>query len=179
MLRIPSADFAANGSSRLAVQARRDSIGLPWPIAPTSKTGFGELTGDGAFPVKFAEAFGFGRANPTGTSDLVLSSPDGESGRPAGKGEGRGDPKGKLAVGRRSFGYFSVVVDRKVTRPAGRNQMLEQARSKRIDNDKQLFAAEAAPTTTYKLFAPLRWIRTVEDASCNNNAMVFFISVAD
>jgi hypothetical protein len=55
--------------------------------------------------VKFAEAFGFARAQeqiksrPTGTSDLVMSSPDGESGRPVGKDEGRGDPKGKLAVG--------------------------------------------------------------------------------
>ena len=37
--------------------------------------------------MKFAEAFGFGRENPTGMSDLVLSSPDGESGRPVGKGE--------------------------------------------------------------------------------------------
>jgi len=37
--------------------------------------------------MKFAEAFGFGRENPTGTSDLVMSSPDGESGRPVGKGE--------------------------------------------------------------------------------------------
>ena len=73
---------------------RRDSIGLPWPIDPTSEAVFGELTGDGPFPVKFAEAFGFGRENPTGTSDLVLSSPDGESGRPVGKGEGRGAPEG-------------------------------------------------------------------------------------
>jgi hypothetical protein len=49
--------------------------------------------------VKFAEVFAFGRENPTGTSDLVLSSPDGESGRPVGKDECRGNPKGKLAVG--------------------------------------------------------------------------------
>jgi hypothetical protein len=49
--------------------------------------------------VKFAEAFGFGRANPTGTSDLSLSSPDGESSWPVGKDECRGNPKGKLAVG--------------------------------------------------------------------------------
>ena len=46
--------------------------------------------------MKFAEAFGFGRENSTGTSNLVLSSPDGESGRPVGKAEGLGDPKGKL-----------------------------------------------------------------------------------
>ena len=65
--------------------------------------------------MKFAEAFGFGRENPTWMSDLVLSSPDGESGRPVGKGECLGNPKGKL-VGRRSFGYFSVAVERKVTR---------------------------------------------------------------
>jgi len=49
--------------------------------------------------VKFAEVFGFGRENPTWTSDLSLSSPDGESSWPVGKGEGRGNPKGKLAVG--------------------------------------------------------------------------------
>jgi hypothetical protein len=47
--------------------------------------------------VKFAEAFGFGRANRAGAPDLALSSPDGESRRPVGKGEGRGNPKGKLA----------------------------------------------------------------------------------
>ena len=50
-------------------------------------------------PLKFAEVFGFGRANRTGTSDLVLWSPDGDSGRPVGKDECRGNPKGKLAVG--------------------------------------------------------------------------------
>ncbi len=37
--------------------------------------------------MKFAEAFAFGRENPTGMSDLVMSSLDGESGRPVGKGE--------------------------------------------------------------------------------------------
>ena len=51
--------------------------------------------------MKFAEAFGFARAkkykNMAGrTPDLVLSSPDGESGRPVGKGECLGNPKGKL-----------------------------------------------------------------------------------
>jgi hypothetical protein len=49
--------------------------------------------------VKFAEVFGFGRANRARTPDLALSSPDGESRRPVGKDECRGDPKGKLAVG--------------------------------------------------------------------------------
>jgi len=49
--------------------------------------------------VKFAEVFGFGRANRAWTPDLALSSPDGESRRPVGKGDGRGNPKGKLAVG--------------------------------------------------------------------------------
>ena len=68
--------------------------------------------------MKFAEAFGFGRENPTGTSDLALSSLDGESRRPVGKGECLGNPKGKL-VGRRSFGYFSYAVVRKVTRHQG------------------------------------------------------------
>ena len=76
------------------------------------------LTGGDSFPVKFAEPFDFGRENPTGTSNLVLSSPDGESGRPVGKDECLGNPKGKL-VGRRSFGYFSYAVVRKVTRHQG------------------------------------------------------------
>jgi hypothetical protein len=63
------------------------------------RTGFGELNGRNLLPVKFAEAFGFGRAKKikrwsTGMSDLVLSSPDGESGRPVGKDECLGDPKG-------------------------------------------------------------------------------------
>jgi len=52
--------------------------------------------GSNIIPVKFAEVFGFGRENPTGTSDLVLSSPDGESGRPVGKAEYLGNPQGKL-----------------------------------------------------------------------------------
>ena len=54
------------------------------------------MTGANLLPVKFAEAFGFGRENSTGMSNLVLSSPDGESGRPVGKAECLGDPKGKL-----------------------------------------------------------------------------------
>jgi hypothetical protein len=50
--------------------------------------------------VKFAEVFGFGRAKKIKkmagrTPDLVLSSPDSESGRPVGKGECLGNPKGK------------------------------------------------------------------------------------
>jgi hypothetical protein len=95
VLRMPSAIFAANGSSRLAIRARRDSIGRPWPIDPTSKAVFGALKGELSIPLKSAEAFGFDRANRTGTSDLVLWSPDGDSGRPVGKGECRGYPKGK------------------------------------------------------------------------------------
>jgi hypothetical protein len=43
--------------------------------------------GRNILPVKFAEPFGFGRENPTWTSDLALSSPDGESRRPVGKVE--------------------------------------------------------------------------------------------
>ena len=74
--------------------------------------------------MRLAEDFGFGRENPTGTSDLALSSPDGESRRPVGKDECRGDPKGKPAGGVFSFGYFSLDKKRKVTRPAGRNQCL-------------------------------------------------------
>jgi hypothetical protein len=93
---MPSAIFAANGSSRLAIRARRDSIGRPWPIDPTSKAVFGALKGELSIPLKSAEAFGFDRANRTGTSDLVLWSPDGDSGRPVGKGECRGYPKGRL-----------------------------------------------------------------------------------
>jgi hypothetical protein len=77
------------------IPARQDSIDRPWSIVPTSeavhfgwlRTGFGELNGRNSFPVKFAEVFGFGRENPTGTSDLALSSPDGESRRPVGKVE--------------------------------------------------------------------------------------------
>ena len=41
----------------------------------------------GFIPLKFAEAFAFGRENPTWMSDLVMSSLDGESGRPVGKVE--------------------------------------------------------------------------------------------
>ena len=47
-------------------------------------------------PLKFAEVFAFGRANRAGTPDLVLWSPDGDSRRPVGKGECRGNPQGKL-----------------------------------------------------------------------------------
>ena len=64
------------------------------------RTVFGKFDGRTLLPVKFAGASGFGRAKKilfrsTGTSDLVLSSPDGESGLPVGKGECPGDPKGK------------------------------------------------------------------------------------
>ena len=69
------------------IHARQDSIDLPWSIDPTSEAVFGELDGEQSLPTKFAEAFAFGRENPTWTSDLVMSSPDGESGRPVGKGE--------------------------------------------------------------------------------------------
>ena len=99
-LRVPSAIFAANGSSRLAIRARRDSIGRPGPIDPTSEAGFGELKGGilqhlaTGGPFRLAEVFGFGRANRAWTPDLALSSPDGESGRPVGKGEDRGNPEG-------------------------------------------------------------------------------------
>ncbi len=58
-------------------------------------SGLRRLTGD-TLSVKFAEPFDFGRENPTRTSDLALSSPDGESRRPVGKGECLGNPKGKL-----------------------------------------------------------------------------------
>jgi len=86
------------------IPARQDSIDRPWSIDPISeavrfgrlRTGFGELDGRNIIPVKFAEAFGFGRENSTGMSNLVLSSPDGESGRPVGKVECLGNPKGKL-----------------------------------------------------------------------------------
>ena len=84
------------------------------------RTGFGALKGGplcslrrhGA-PFRLAEVFGFGRAQEnqtwgTGTSDLVLWSPDGDSGRPVGKDECRWSPKGKPAGGVVSFGYFSL-----------------------------------------------------------------------
>ena len=63
---------------------------IRFAIAPYSipvKLTFGELDAEQSLPTKFAEAFAFGRENPTWTSDLVMSSPDGESGRPVGKGE--------------------------------------------------------------------------------------------
>ena len=134
---MPSAIFAANGSSGVAVRAPPDSIGRPWPIDPTSEAVFGELKGGvtqktklkpnnlrpGA-PLRLAEVFGFGRANRTRMSDLALWSPDGDSRRPVGKDECRGNPKGKPAGGALSFGYFSLGKQRKVTRPTGRNQSL-------------------------------------------------------
>jgi hypothetical protein len=73
-------------------------------------------------PLRLAEVFGFGRVNPARTPDLVQWSPDGDSGRPVGKDECRGNPKGKPAGGALSFGYFSLGKQRKVTRPTGRNQ---------------------------------------------------------
>jgi hypothetical protein len=42
---MPSAIFAANGSSGVAVRAPPDSIGSPWPIDPASEAVFGELKG--------------------------------------------------------------------------------------------------------------------------------------
>ena len=77
------------------------------------------FTGIDSFPVKFAEPFDFGRENSTGTSNLVLSSPDGESGRPVGKDECLGDPLGQTGRGVFSFGYFSLDKQRKVTRHQG------------------------------------------------------------
>jgi hypothetical protein len=77
-------------------------------------------------PVKFAEAFGFGRENSTGMSNLVLSSPDGESGRPVGKAECLGDPKGKL-VGAAFFWLLFFRCWKKSNSPARRNQMLINA----------------------------------------------------
>jgi hypothetical protein len=73
------------------IHARQDSIDLPWSIDPISEAVFGELDGRDSLPVKFGEAFGFGRAKKIKkmagrTSDLFLPSPDGESGRPVGKG---------------------------------------------------------------------------------------------
>ena len=119
MLRIPSAIFAANGSSGVAIRAPPDSIGHPWPIDPTSEAVFGELKGGSnsnpvlkpnnlrpGAPLRLAEVFGFGRVNPAGTPDLVQWSLDGDSGRPVGKDECRGNPKGKPAGGALSFGYL-------------------------------------------------------------------------
>ena len=76
------------------IPAAFKSPGLRFTIAPYTL-----FDGNRVIPVKFAEAFGFGRAKiiffwSTGTSNLVLSSPDGESGRPVGKAECLGDPKG-------------------------------------------------------------------------------------
>ena len=84
-----------------------------------------------SLPVKFAEAFGFGRAKKiffwsTGTSNLVLSSPDGESGRPVGKVECLGVPKGKL-VGAAFFWLLFFRCCKKSNSPARRNKMLINA----------------------------------------------------
>jgi len=85
--RIPLRCIRATGVVLTRIPARQDSIDRPWSIDPISEAVFGELDGRDTFPVKFAEAFGFGRENPTWTSDLALSSPDGESRRPVGKVE--------------------------------------------------------------------------------------------
>jgi hypothetical protein len=99
---------------------------------------------DGA-PFKLAEVFGFGRVNPTWRSDLVLWSPDGDSGRPVGKDECRGDPKCKLSGGALSFGYFALGKQRKVTRPTGRNQSLNY--TYRITTALQTSKREQKPIT--------------------------------
>ena len=44
------------------IPARQDSIDRPWSIDPISEAVFGELDGRDVLPVKFAEAFAFGRA---------------------------------------------------------------------------------------------------------------------
>jgi hypothetical protein len=62
----PERSCCASPQPALLPTGRRDSIGLPWPIDPTSKASFGELTGGGSFPVKFAEVFVFGRENQAG-----------------------------------------------------------------------------------------------------------------
>ena len=98
--------------------------------------------------MKFAEPFDFGRENPTGTSDLVLSSPDGESGRPVGKAEGLGDPKGKL-VGAALFWLLFFRCWKKSNSPSRRNKIL-------INTIQQTFAAKAALTNNRKNSAPLR-----------------------
>jgi len=108
------------------IPARQDSIDRPWSIAPTSKAVFGELDGRRHLPVKFAEPFGFGRENSTWMSNLALSSPDGESRRPVGKVEWRGDPKGKL-VGAAFFWLLFFRCCKKSNSPSGRNQMLYKA----------------------------------------------------
>jgi hypothetical protein len=89
--------------------------------------------------LRLAEVFGFGRAQKdltmaAGTPDLVQWSLDGDSGRPVGKDECRGNPKGKPAGGALSFGYFSLPRKisggkDKVTRPTGRNQTLDNTKT--------------------------------------------------
>ena len=74
--------------------------------------------------MKFAEVFAFGRENPTGTSDLVMSSPDGESGRPVGKAECLGDPKGKLVGVPFLLVTFLWACKDKVTRHQGETKCL-------------------------------------------------------
>jgi len=48
------------------IHARQDSIDRPWSIDPTSEAVFGELDGEQFLPMKFAEAFAFGRENQAG-----------------------------------------------------------------------------------------------------------------
>ena len=78
--------------------------------------------------MKSAEVFGFGRAKkyfywPTGTSDLALSSPDGESRRPVGKDECRGYPKGRL-IGVPFLLVLFFGHAKKSNSPSRRNKML-------------------------------------------------------
>ena len=109
--------------------------------------------------MKFAEVFDFGRVNRTGTSDLVLWSPDGDSGRPVGKDECRGNPKGKPAGGAFSFGYFSLGMQRKVTRPTGRNLMPSHIKkSRHIISNTLEFAAVILQTTPV---APVAHVRVI------------------
>jgi hypothetical protein len=69
-LKSPGFHFVASRLQRVVltrIHARQDSIDLPWSIDPTSEAVFGELDGELSLPMKFAEAFGFGRAiNITG-----------------------------------------------------------------------------------------------------------------
>ena len=87
--------------------------------------------------MKSAEAFGFGRANRTGTSDLVLWSPDGDSGRPVGKGEWRGYPKGRL-IGAAFFWLLFFRCWKK-------SNSSSRAKQNVGSFDQQTFAIEAIP----------------------------------
>ena len=75
--------------------------------------------------MKFAEAFGFGRENSTGMSNLVLSSRDASQDGPLAKLNGEGTRKGKL-VGAAFFWLLFFRCCKKSNSPSRLNQMINK-----------------------------------------------------